>query len=297
VQPITRRGFFGLAAGAAAFAACSRSGPGATPTATPLNHSLVLATVEIAVGDERVAFAVFDGQRPIVPGDVRFMLTPPAGEPVEVEPRRVEIERGLGGEEAGGDSYELLVVNNEFQTPGHWFAEARFQHGGRERTVSSVLEVKGDSTTPRVGEPALRTESPTTSDPRGVDPICTRKPVCSMHDMTIAQAVGSGKPSVLAFATPRFCASQTCGPAVDIIESGKQLVGDAASFVHIEIYPSLDIQPGRSPTTEAVREWGLPGEPWVVFVDAQGVVRARWSGAVGEDEFHDGVQALVAGTL
>ena len=34
----------------------------------------------------------------------------------------------------------------------------------------------------------------------------------------------------------------------------------------------------------AVEEWGLPTEPWVFVVDAEGIVIARFEGLVAEEE-------------
>jgi hypothetical protein len=296
VQRIPRRRFFAIAAGAAAWVACSREDlDPAVPTPDPERLSLAPATIEIAVGDRRFAFGIYDGRRPFAPEGAKITLSPPDSDPVTVEPRMIAIDLGVGGNDPSSEAQRLLVVDHPFDTPGFWSAEAVFERDGRERSVTSTFSVLPDSTMPMVGEPALRTQSPTTSNPRGVDPICTRDPVCSMHDMTVAEAVTSGRPSVISFATPRFCASRTCGPAVDVVEAGKRSVGDEVAFVHVEIYSSLDATPAN--ITEAVREWQLPGEPWVFLVAADGNVRARWSGAVGPEEFTEALQALRAGTL
>ena len=46
------------------------------------------------------------------------------------------------------------------------------------------------------------------TDPRGVDPICTREPeVCPFHDITLTEALAAGKPVVYYVGTPAFCST------------------------------------------------------------------------------------------
>jgi hypothetical protein len=164
-------------------------------------------------------------------------------------------------------------------------------HSGRSGTLA--FEVLQQSKTVGRGGKAIPVNSPTTSDPAGVNPICTRVPPCSMHDMTVAQALSSGKPSVLVFATPKFCASRTCGPLVDIVQKVKAGAGDKASFVHVEIYKDE----GAQQTAPAVDAWGVETDPWIFFVGADGVVKDRWSGAAGEAETGKAVRDLLADRL
>ena len=45
----------------------------------------------------------------------------------------------------------------------------------------------------------------------------------------------------------------------------------------------------------AVAEWGLPTEPWVFVVAADGTLAAKFEGAVGADELREVLNALVDG--
>ncbi|HVE91895.1 MAG TPA: hypothetical protein VNE62_06315, partial [Actinomycetota bacterium] len=63
-------------------------------------------------------------------------------------------------------------------------------------------------------------------------------------------------------------------------------------FVHVEVYNGAP--PNHAP---AVQEWKLPGEPWIVFVGADGLVKARWSGAMGQSELEKALPKLVDGSL
>jgi hypothetical protein len=130
-----------------------------------------------------------------------------------------------------------------------------------------------------VGAAAPRAASPTTSDALDVDPICTRDPVCGLHERSLDTLLGAGRPVVVLFATPARCASQYCGPVLDQL---LPLVGDypGIDVVHVEIY--------RDNRTDelvpTVAEWGLPSEPWLYVVDGGGTVVARLDGAFATPE-------------
>ena len=46
---------------------------------------------------------------------------------------------------------------------------------------------------------------------------------------------------------------------------------------------------GDSPT---FAEWKLATEPWTYFINADGVIKDRWLGAFGSDEFRRALDAL-----
>ena len=68
------------------------------------------------------------------------------------------------------------------------------------------------------------------------------------------------------FATPKFCQSRVCGPVVDVAEQVKQLYGDKAAFIHMEIYNDNNPSKGVRPQ---VRAFHLPSEPWLFAIDRQ----------------------------
>jgi hypothetical protein len=100
--------------------------------------------------------------------------------------------------------------------------------------------------------------------------------------MSIAEAVASGRPSVIVFATPKFCQTAICGPTVDRILEIKPSFPEV-NFLHVEVFTNLD-DPDNLQLVPAVSEWGLPTEPWVFVVDATGIVVARFEGVVDAAE-------------
>src|SRR5439155_26503498 len=192
------------------------------------------AAPQFAVGDTRIAFALFQGenQDPVAPSDVTARVGPVNGKPVAVPVDRQRIERGSGGNQtAGTEVFEVYVVHHDF-TAGYWIVDAK-TGGTRAQAAFQVLPSVPE---PKVGDHAIASESPTTADHRGVDPICTRTPACSMHEISIADALQAGKPAIISFATPRFCQSRMCGPVVDVIEDVSKDFKDKASFIHVEVF-------------------------------------------------------------
>jgi hypothetical protein len=291
---IDRRSFLALGVGAVAWA-CGRGGNGPKGTEQPGDDAIsVVATSAqgLAIGDTRQAFAVFRGQRPTKVEDLSVKLVPPEREPFDVEVEHVAASRGPGGKSAteSTEVADIYVIRHDFDRPGVWSAELRFD-GGRGKTDFLILQ---NSPSPIVGKKAIASKTPTTDDDRGVDPICTRTPACSMHDVSIDDALAAGKPSVLVFGTPRYCSSRTCGPVVDFVELAKDKYEGDATFIHIEQWKD-DKSVGKVPDGLApvFAEWKFDTEPWIYFVDADGVVRDRWLGAVGPDEVKKAVKALV----
>jgi hypothetical protein len=302
---IDRRRFLtrSLALGVGALAwACARDSDEAQPTAraTGADGAInVLAGAPVmAIGDTRQPIVILRGQRPITPSGLVVKLAGPGVEPFEVEATKHEIVRGLGGEEIeedhthapGTEVEEIFVVRHDFDREGTWDVSVSFDDGRGTAAFQVVEKVPS----PMVGEEAIASDSPTTDDAKGVDPICTRDPACSLHDRTIAEALAMSKPIVVTFATPRFCTSRACGPVVDFIEAEKDRVGDAASFIHIEVWKDDGDAVGKTPAA-TFGEWKFDGEPWTYFIGADGTVKDRWLGPVAADELTAAVDALIDG--
>lgn len=294
----------GLGVGAVAWA-CARpedeptpAGTGGEATGAAAAISVIAGAGIMARGDTRLPIVILRGQRPIAPDDLEIRLVPPGGEPFEVQAAHEQITRGLGGADhdddhthsPGTEVEDIFVVRHDFDRAGAWEVNVSFD-GGRGSGAFQIVE---SSSAPAVGEDAIASKSPTTDDARGVDPICTRDPVCSLHDATIAEMLERGKPVVITFATPRFCTSRACGPIVDLVEQEKGRLGDKASFLHIEVWKD-DEDAVNSKPSPTFSEWKFDGEPWTYFIDADGKVKDRWLGPVGADELSKAVDALISG--
>ncbi len=106
-----------------------------------------------------------------------------------------------------------------------------------------------------------------------------------MHEMTIAEAVESGRPTVVAFATPAFCQSRVCGPLMDsVVDPLFQRYGGRVNFVHVEPYDLEKARQGEIVVVPEVEEWGLQTEPWLFIIDRQGRIAAKFEAIVAVEE-------------
>ncbi|MEP1126463.1 MAG: hypothetical protein ABJH68_21470 [Ilumatobacter sp.] len=130
-------------------------------------------------------------------------------------------------------------------------------------------------------------DTPTVDDLRGVDPICTREPSCPFHDVTLTDALATGRPVVYLIGTPAFCQTATCGPILDLL---MDVAGDFEdiTFVHSEVY----IDTTATTTAPAVEASGLTFEPAIFLVGADGVVVERLDVVVDTTELRDRIERL-----
>jgi hypothetical protein len=80
-----------------------------------------------------------------------------------------------------------------------------------------------------------------------------------------------------------------CGPVVDVAEQVKELYGDKAAFIHMEIYKDNDPSKG---TRQQVRAFHLPSEPWVFVIDRNGIIRSEIEGAFGVEALTRAVKGV-----
>jgi len=111
----------------------------------------------------------------------------------------------------------------------------------------------------------------------------------------VADSLRAGKPFVVTFSTPKFCASRTCGPVVDVVEeTARRFEDDDVRFIHVEVYERNDPARGYN---RWMREWGLETEPWTFAVGRNGRIAARFEGAVSVLELEEVVrEQLLAGS-
>jgi hypothetical protein len=173
-------------------------------------------------------------------------------------------------------------------------------------TASARLrfQVHASGTTPAVGQPAPRSESPTASTLDELRLISTDPdPYPGAYERTIAEVVTAGQPSLIFFATPSFCQTGYCGPTVSLVKSVALDYRDRVGFVNVEPYELQTTENGLQPKldaagdlipVQAVLDYGIPVEPYLFLVDANGDVFAKYEGVVGEDELRGAIEDVLA---
>lgn len=229
----------------------------------------------LAVGEQRVLMVIADPE-----GTLAGSSTDPATASFRsadgTEYPDVATEWVWGIEDVRG----FYVAEFDFDSAGMWEVSLTVEEGMAQPATFQVSE---QAVVPEVGTPAPRSPSTTSSD-APIDEISTDPdPDPSFYELSIADAVANGRPTVIVFATPAFCQTAVCGPMLDLV---KAVAPDHpnADFVHVEIYENIDDPQGQLVEVTAVTEWGLQTEPWVFVVDAGGTVSARFEGAMGAEE-------------
>ena len=253
----------------------------------PLEDALVLVvSSDLAVGRERVLVSAIDAENRSLVTDqpIELAFVAPDGSPSEAVPGRFIW--------AIPDVRGLWVAEADFDQAGTWTFRMRT---GDDRAIEGApFSVSPEPRTVGIGERAPPSDSNALPEtPLGsltTDPA----PDVRLYQTTVGEAVGSGRPSVIVFATPAFCTSQTCGPVVDVAKPLIDIYPDV-NWIHVEIYENLDASnPADLELTRAVVEWGLPNEPWVFVVDGAGIVTHRFEGVLDRAELQAAVDRVTS---
>ncbi|HJX32560.1 MAG TPA: hypothetical protein VJ257_00020 [Solirubrobacterales bacterium] len=185
----------------------------------------------------------------------------------------------------------VYATDVNFPSDGEWQIEALIKQGGKTTATLLPSAVVGEFTKiPRVGQKAPSIHTPTAASAGGdLSKVTTRIPPDTQNKVDYAEVLGK-EPIVLLFATPQFCQSRVCGPVVDVAEQVKQLYGDKAAFIHMEIYNENNPSKGVRPQ---VRAFHLPSEPWLFAIDRQGRIHSVIEGAFGVDQLTKAVKGVI----
>jgi hypothetical protein len=184
----------------------------------------------------------------------------------------------------------VYTTDVDFPSDGEWRIAALIEEGDKTTATLLPSAVVGEFTkVPQAGQKAPAIHTPTPASVGGdLSKITTRIPPDTQNRVDYAEVLGK-EPIVLLFATPQFCQSRVCGPVVDVAEQVKQLYGDRAAFIHMEIYNENNPSKGVRPQ---VRAFHLPSEPWLFVVDRQGTIHSVIEGAFGVEELTKAVKGV-----
>ena len=215
---------------------------------------------------------------------------PPTGE----GPRPKEGDEGVG-------VYEAFEV--DFEDAGFWSVTVKTEIDGQSIETSAAFEVAAEHRIVAAGDDAPRTENLLPGDPDApVKAIDSRAeddgsvPDPELHELTVADAISSGKPTVVVVSTPVFCVSQFCGPITDSIQTLVPNYEGQANFVHIEVWRDFE----GNALNRGAAEWiypdeeADPSEPWVFLVDGDGTVLQRWDNVANLDSVESALDGAVA---
>ena len=254
----------------------------------------LLASTDLSVGNNRLVFGLLDSKNSPVNSSAATMELFYSNENEIINKGKVTAPFRSWPTALGG----VFVAEIDFDAAGSWFAEISPEDGDSSGELGRLaLTVSQKSKTPSVGSHAppslshksLRDSSLSklTSDP---------EPDPGLYSVPISEAIKSGQPSLIAFVTPSFCKSATCGPQLEVIKKLKASYENQVHFIHAEIYSNpQEISSGietasLSPTVE---EWNLPSEPWVFVIGSGGRISGKFEGYASFEEISQQLQQVI----
>jgi hypothetical protein len=249
--------------------------------------AIVPGSADFGPGKVRLAFLVVDGQGRLVtrPTAKIWLARGLEAEPFAETTARSE-KIGVGGAEPG-EAQEIFVTELDLPEPGKYWLLAEPVGGKRIQALGNV-EVKAEPAAPAVGEAVPASDTPTLANATLEGLTTSNEPDRELYTTSIADALAAKKPFVAVFATPKYCTSRTCGPVVEVVSEVRKQHPEL-TFSHVEIYEDNDPAKGEN---QWVREWGLPSEPWVFVIGADGKVRERFEGTVSVRELAAAVDRI-----
>ncbi|MEO6197708.1 MAG: hypothetical protein ABIP58_06320 [Dehalococcoidia bacterium] len=289
----------------------SASGAGANCSAEVVHEPIedevlpLVISSDLALGENRFVIGLIDQgtQQALTGADVHLQFlcfdTEEGTPAFEADPDAITLTKNyththedgvVETHEAGETGAYVTYVN--FDRTGDWgiVVTGKTADGRDIGPVRPTFSVNATAAGLALGEAAPLSEQPTTSSGVDLSLLDTSEvPNPTQHEMTVAEAVASGKPTVVAFVTPAFCQSQICGPVKGIFDDLNTAYEGQANFIHIEPYDVSRMRDGSCESIAAclvptVNEWRLQTEPWVFIVGSDGSVAAKFDGIASYEE-------------
>ncbi|HZX56203.1 MAG TPA: hypothetical protein VFE86_16060 [Ilumatobacteraceae bacterium] len=177
-------------------------------------------------------------------------------------------------------------VNVQMDAPGTYTLRINGDDGfGAAFQVTDPSQV----TVPYIGSALPPFDTPTVDNHRGVEPYCTLTPApCPLHDITLTQAMATGKPVAYMIGTPAHCQTGTCAPALEFLVKSHQRLGDAVAMVHADVYAD----DSATAVAPAVTALGLEYEP-VLYLVKDGLVKDRIDVVWDQSELDERLDAFL----
>jgi protein SCO1/2 len=276
--------------------------PSASPPAapSPLPATAVRVRLESTVvraGPNRIVVTVSDPEnREIAAPDTTATFTfrstdDPALAPVQVQGSFIWVVRG------GKAAY---VAEMTLPRPGGYDATITLDGpAGRIGSADFAMVAREQSPTPPIGALAPSVRTPIAADVGGNLHLLSSDvfPDPRFYEHSVDELLGAGRPFVFTIYSPAFCPTTACGP---LLRYMKEIATEfpAMTFVHAEPYVMRDLGGRIQPEYEGngfawaswSRAYGIPVEPYVFVVGADGRIVASFELIVGSDEIRAAIR-------
>jgi hypothetical protein len=256
--------------------------------------AVVPGTENYEPGNVRVSFLVVDSKGAVVLLPTAHVWVAKSLDATPFLETEAKLERiGVPGG-AVADATHIYVALLRLPHAGKYWLLAEPEGGAEKVQALGTVVVSKEDPPPDVGDPAPASRTPTLASTGGdTSALTTRDPPDpDLLRYSVADSLQEKVPFVVTFATPKFCASRTCGPVVDVVEEvAHRLDDENVRFIHVEVYEDNDPANGYN---RWMREWKLSTEPWTFVVGASGRIAARFEGTVSVDELEQAIRDALA---
>lgn len=281
--------------------------PTVGPTSTTPVASVRVEVVSTSVwagGSSPVILALYDSDRRLddLGAQVRVQVTRTDGSVVGSAVDAVAVQ-------PHGVAEVSFVATVDIPTGGWWRLAVTVLRGGLRSAGTATVGALDPGVTAPLGKAAPTARTPILDDVGGFALELTTDPApdLRLYQTSSVDALAARRPFVLVVDSPRFKTSPACGKALVM---ARYLLDRwaAVPFIHLEPFeydvvtstPTLVgtlFHPTLVPAAEA---WGLGSDPWsatsmpwILIVDGNGIVRAKYQGIIGTADV-DVILSLVA---
>ena len=196
-----------------------------------------------------------------------------------------------------GEHATIFTAPVSFDRVGQWGVEVDVVLDGETyEDVRALVFVQERLAEPMIGEAVPPSTQPTVDDVADIAEIdSSMPPNPELHSMTVAQALETGEPLVIAFTTPAFCQTRFCGPVMEaVVLPAWEQYGDRVHFIHIEPYDVPQARQGQLKVAPTTTEWNLTMEPIIFVVNPDGTVAAKFDGILELEELTAALDEVLA---
>lgn len=265
----------------------SASATGAASTeSAPSPLAIAVGTDGFVAGENRVPFVAFDGGKPATGFTSADVDIYPVG--------KDQAQSAWHGTAKSFPDYDIpyWVTYPVFPTAGLWAVVVHL-HAADGTIVDGqfAVQVEESSQSPQIGDlPPASQNRTLTTEPDISKLTSDLQPDQDLYHMTVADAMQSGRPTVVTFATPAYCTSRMCAPVLNSVKAVAAGYKGEINFIHIEVYKQF--QP--LVYADEMETWGLTSEPWTFVLDSGGKVAARLGGPLSKTELEQALAKLGA---
>jgi hypothetical protein len=251
----------------------------------PSALSVAVASNDFGVGSPRVPFVLFEGSKPITNAQsvtvIAFDLS--SGTPTQ----------GWKGSATGYNDYNIpyWVVFPQLPHAGYWgLGTVVTLADGSQTQAQFTVQTVDTPSAPKIGDRPPASKNRTLATEPDIAKLTSDiSPEPGLYHMTVADALKSGKPTVVTFATPAYCTSRLCAPVVNSLKTVYHDLKDKVNFIHVEVYKTFN----PLVYADEMAEWHLQSEPWTFVIGADGRVAEAFGGPVSPRELEQALQPLV----